>query len=370
MNQEILSKSPLLKLLSQLNLRADAIKTAHESALATKSQLSKDIETSGILAGGDDSDRSIVVFGSLARNEFTGRENSDVDWTLLVDGIAATQDIDLVHDIRRLIDKDYKTPNATGAFGNLSFSHDLIHQIGGADDTNANTTQRLLLLLESSSLYGNAVRNRVIRNILSRYVFEDESFLNGKHKEHVPRFLLNDVTRYWRTMTVDFQTKRRERNSKGFALRNIKLRFSRKLLFLAGLITCFSFSLWENDESVLNAWNTKTPKERGLQLIAFLTQIADIPPLDLVSKCFMHLKISEEAAVKDFLHAYNYFVALLSDKEKRETLEKLQPEMMATDDIYNEARNESHKFQEAIEKIFLQRDGGLLSQLTIKYGVF
>jgi hypothetical protein len=30
--------------------------------------------------------------------------------------------------------------------------------------------------------------------------------------------LLNDVARFWRTMAVDFQTKKRERENAGFAL--------------------------------------------------------------------------------------------------------------------------------------------------------
>jgi hypothetical protein len=36
-----------------------------------------------------------------------------------------------------------------GLFGSMAFSHDLVHQIGGEDDTNRNTTRRILLLLES-----------------------------------------------------------------------------------------------------------------------------------------------------------------------------------------------------------------------------
>ncbi len=34
----------------------------------------------------------------------------------------------------------------------MAFSHDIIHQIGGQDDTNKNTTQRILLLLESCAI--------------------------------------------------------------------------------------------------------------------------------------------------------------------------------------------------------------------------
>jgi predicted nucleotidyltransferase len=363
--------NPVFLLAKHHGLRIEAIETAWSAALRVKRELRESIGESEILTGDKDSDRSFVVFGSLARNEFTGEGRSDVDWTLLVDGLAMIQDIDLVHELTHLVEEaGHKTPNKTGPFGNLAFSHDLIHQIGGSDDTNANTTQRLLLLLESASLYGDSVRSRVIRNILSRYVLEDESFLNGKHAEHVPRFLLNDVARYWRTMTVDFQTKKRERENKGFALRNVKLRFSRKLLYLAGLITCLSFSIWRDDEDLRTAWDERhSARERGIRLVSYLEKVINTPPLELVSKAFLRLKLEGEAT-RRFLSSYEGFVRLLSDSVNRDRLENLAPERMASDSLYQEARKLSHEFQSAIGELFLRPESGMLSDLTIKYGVF
>ena len=144
--------NPVFLLAKHHGLRIDAIETAWSAALRVKRELRESIGESEILTGDKDSDRSFVVFGSLARNEFTGEGRSDVDWTLLVDGLAMIQDIDLVHELTHLVEEaGHKTPNKTGPFGNLAFSHDLIHQIGGSDDTNANTTQRLLLPSESAS---------------------------------------------------------------------------------------------------------------------------------------------------------------------------------------------------------------------------
>lgn len=50
----------------------------------------------------------------------------------------------------------------------------------------------------------------------------------------VPRFLLNDIVRYWRTVTVDFVEKQRGQAGHGWGLRNAKLRMSRKLIFATG----------------------------------------------------------------------------------------------------------------------------------------
>jgi hypothetical protein len=76
------------------------------------------------------------------------------------------------------------------------------------------------------------------------------------------------------------------------------------------------------------------------------------------------------SASKDFLEAYDGFLVLLSDSSNRTHLEELVPEEMATDALYRSARTMSHKFQGAIEKLFLQPGSGPLSDLTIKYGVF
>jgi predicted nucleotidyltransferase len=120
-------------------------------AAASDRTLQKKNELSRALAGLDSADTSIVAFGSLARNEFT--QGSDIDWTLLIDGQAASEHLAIANKVRDEIAKlEGKEPGGEGIFGKLSFSHDIIHQIGGQNDTNANTTQRILLLLESCVL--------------------------------------------------------------------------------------------------------------------------------------------------------------------------------------------------------------------------
>lgn len=171
-------------------------------------------------------------------------------------------------------------------------------------------------------------------------------------------------------MAVDFQTKKREREKLGFALRNVKLRFSRKLLYLAGLITCFSFSIWREDENLREAWDRGLPeRERAIRLISYLEGVANTPPLALACRAFLDLGLTGEASRK-FLGSYDQFVGLLSDSENREHLENLSPEEMAHDDVYQRARAVSHSFQDAIEELFLKPGSSVLSDLTIRYGVF
>lgn len=165
-------------------------------------------------------DYSIVAFGSLARREFTA--NSDLDWTLLVDGAASDDHRDIarrVHErIHSVVSRD---PGREGTFGSLAFSHELLHQIGGEDDTNRNTTRRILLLLESIPFGNEDAYKRVTRGVLKRYLSEDDAFLQWRSQFPVPRFLLNDFSRFWWTMAVDFAYKRRTRMGEGAVIRNL-----------------------------------------------------------------------------------------------------------------------------------------------------
>ena len=192
-------------------------------------------------AGLDTEDTSIVVFGSLARDEATSK--SDVDWTLLIDGIADPQHLNVAHEIQRRLDEiQAKPPGREGTFGSLAFSHEILHWIGGEGDSNANTTRRILLLLESKPIGRTEAWDRVLNNVLSRYLTEDRGLWEKTKDRGVPLFLLNDIARFWRIMVVDFAYKQRDRANQGYALRSIKLGLSRKLIYAFRTTCLFQLS--------------------------------------------------------------------------------------------------------------------------------
>ena len=306
------------------------------------------------------SDVDLVVFGSMARNEFTN--GSDVDWTLLVDGQANAHHLGTAHYIEEIIQKaEQGKPGNTGMFGQITFSHDLIHYIGGEDDTNHNLSRRILLLLESDKLSlrsdheskGTAYE-RVLRGIIQQYVHNDSGFSGESGKDNVPRFLLNDIVRFWRTMCVDFAYKQREQKGKKWALRNIKLRMSRKLIFVKGLLMCFS--CYKNELQDTNA------------LKDALYEAVMTKPINFIYTILMQNGIDKEHIISLF-DSYDKFLGMLNDIAFREHMEKLPMDKAYGDLKFEEARQNSHQFQEALNNIFIKQETPI-REFVLKYGVF
>jgi predicted nucleotidyltransferase len=317
-----------------------------------------------LLAGLDSEDISIVVFGSLAREEFT--PGSDLDWTLLVDGQADPQHLRVAQAVAaRLIDAEFKEPGREGLFGRMAFSHSVVHQIGGEDDTNRNITQRILLLLESTPLGRRDAYDRVVRNILDRYITEDDGLWHGRRPHKVPRFLLNDIVRYWRTIAVDFAYKQRERAGAEFALRSAKLRMSRKLIFVAGLLTCFGCHLYLPSDTRAAIFG---PKPNPAPLIDHLQSFVEATPLDILAYELLQ-QPAPEAVATTLFGAYDRFLALLADTTRRDHLKALTPDKLANDSVFGEVRQMGHDFEAGLADVFFGEQSRL-TDLTRQYGVF
>jgi predicted nucleotidyltransferase len=179
----------------------------------------------------------IVAFGSLARREWT--DQSDFDYLVVVHELGLARELrEALKVAERARQKlEAGAPGATGMFGVIVSSAELIARIGLETDTNQTLTRRLLMLEESVSLYDSVAHKSFLKSMLDRYLIEYE----GREKVGTPRFLLNDVVRHWRTVAVDYQAKNWQRvTDEGWGLRYLKLKISRKLAFagtLAPLLT-------------------------------------------------------------------------------------------------------------------------------------
>jgi hypothetical protein len=352
------------RLAAKVNSDWPSVRQAAESARDMLAKFRKAVLTNGRLA--PETEVSVVVFGSLARGEWTS--GSDVDWTLLIDGPADPEHRSIAHIVGQRLDAaGLQKPGQAGVFGNMAFSHDIVHRIGGQSDTNANMTQRILLLLESCPVLYADAHDHVLRCVLHRYLEDDVSFLSSSGKGHaykIPRFLLNDIVRFWRTMAVDYAHKRYERAGKGWAIRNIKLRMSRKLIFVAGLLTCFSCYLNPSEEvKVVFSGLLDSKKALVNHLMAYVR----MTPLEVLAEACERLAAA--ATAQRIFDAYDAFLKRLSDPEVRDHLNNLPLSEADADGIFNELCRISREFQGGLTSLFFD-ENAQMNDLIRKYGVF
>jgi hypothetical protein len=287
----------------------------------------------------------------------------------LIDGEANPDHLVIVQKIQKVLKKDekkFRPPGQTGTFGNMAFSHDIIHQIGGQNDTNKNTTQRILLLLESIAIGKRTdAYERVIKGVIDRYLEEDNNHLltPDYKKFRVPRFLLNDIVRFWRTMAVDFASKQRDRGGEGWGLRNAKLRMSRKLIFASGLLVCFDANL---DPDLQGEISTDKNGIK-LKLLQHIRDHVQLTPLQILARSVERYKIPDPIATELF-DSYAEFLEILNGENSRKALENLRSENSRTDETFKRVRRVSETFEHALDYIFFENDQVRL--LTRKYGVF
>jgi predicted nucleotidyltransferase len=305
------------------------------------------------------SNTSIVAFGSLAREEWTTA--SDIDWTLMVDGPSDMHHFTVTNSVADMLKREkYGEPGQTGAFGQMSSSHELVHHIGGSEDTNHNMTRRILLLLESTALSDDSTHERVIRAVLERYIAGDPSTTLSSNF-HVPLFLFNDVVRFWRTMTVDYVAKKWRRFNAGWALRNIKLRMSRKLLFAKGMLICFLC-----DQQFAGIPSSSDRGTVDAELLNLAMRLSRRTAIDLLADTLeVYAKPEVSARV---MGSYNNFIATLDDVNKRHRLETLDVDR-ADDPLFEEQRRNTGVFRDGLQSLFFESNEQL-TKLTKRYGVF
>lgn len=242
---------------------------------------------------------AVVLMGSWGRHELTG--GSDDDYVVLVRGLAPSGGWGVEQETAaRIADRfardpgGFSAPGRQGVFAEVVYSAELL-RVGLDDDTNTNLTRRMLLVLESVAACHPEVLAGVRRDVILDYLRD------GLRDHRPPRFLLNDLVRYWRTIGVDFVAKDRERGGAGWGLRNAKLRTSRKLLFASGLLPVL-----------------RCHELRAEAIAPFLAGQFALPPTDRVADAF--LRYDAVAAGADALAAYDRFLALLDDEAVRAEL--------------------------------------------------
>jgi hypothetical protein len=282
-------------------------------------------------------DVAVVLMGSWGRAEVTA--GSDDDFMVLLHGGEREPVEPSVEAVAEVFDH---SPGSQGIFGAPVFSERLVGDIGLDRDDNKNLTRRMLLILESTAVTGNDAYELVREELLDRYL--DESVKPYRP----PRFLLNDVVRYWRTICVDFAGKEREGPEK-WGVRNAKLRTSRKILFAGGLLPvlqCYRF-----DEE---------------QMRHFLKDQLDRPPTDRIAQAFIEHDAADAGARA--LGAYDEFVGQMNSEAFRQELGEVVRENSRQSKVFTEVRRIAHELERGLLALLYETRS--LPQVAREYAIF
>jgi hypothetical protein len=290
-----------------------------------------------------DPDASVVLFGSWGRREVTA--GSDTDWSVLVDGPPRAGvrpgGADLIGHLSEAAGSARRPPSQAGSFGGIVFVEPLSEQVGLRADSWDNLTLRMLLLLESVAVAGEDVHARAHARVLETYVREVDPF-------RPPRFFLNDLIRYWRTIAVDFEGKARAEDGRKWGSRLAKLRTSRKVLFAGGLLPILLCHL-----------------HRAEEIPGFLARQLAAPATDRIAFAFEQFGAAD--AGLRALGAYDRWIGLLGDPAARGELEALTRAQASGSDVFREARRLGDELQDGLTALLFDTP---LRGLVREYGIF
>ena len=297
----------------------------NSSIVFTDETLKKLITEMHSLIQDDDIEFTIVTTGSFGRKEAS--LESDLDLFIFCEKESSIEVLlkkkdDIDSCIKKYISKD---AGDTGTFGSgaIVAFETILKNIGGNEDTNKLLTRRMLFLLEGKAIYNESLFNRYKRTLISKYL---KSTSEGK----IDKYLLNDIIRYYRTITTDFQHKI-DSDEKSWGIRNIKLRFSRKLLYFAGILAIGYAADKESD----------TDKRINL-----LSSLFDTPPLERIYYLYTEKKgFDDLGLINKIFSEYETFLGCICNREKREELERIRKKEDRRDtNLYIELGNENIDF--------------------------
>ena len=292
-------------------------------------------------------DMDVVGFGSMARREMTSE--SDFDYLVLSTSLAgAEKSRDLLADadaLRTIFpnEEDHesdddgchqiKPPGSTGVFGIATGAFGLIERIGLQDDTNHSLTRRVLVLTESVSLMNDKVHDEILRATIRRYLTVIKA-----GPERVPRFLLNDVMRYWRTIAVDYQAKALDPSKKP-GLRNLKLRVPRKISYAGTLM------------SLLRSGQDGAYPATEQNILERLT----MPPLArLLEPCRGDMDDAIKSSFRDVVIILNEYLNKSSKSDWRDKVEGADPSSDDNCDEFEDMATMARKLDEKLRTIFFE----------------
>jgi hypothetical protein len=354
----------------KLRIELPALVEAARRSRSLVERATADLRRAVPLPEGDALPLDVVLLGSAARQELTGE--SDFDSLVIAHGIPGFVNDDVTEQpvpaTRKMAAalQDLQTgealagAGATGMFGQIISAPDLIERIGLEKDTNETHSHRILVLEESVSIYQPDLRELLIRSMLERYLYD----YRGDPKVGVPRFLLNDVERYWRTICVDYQAKHWRQLPLRFrtaldpdaefewGLRYFKLLISRKLTFvgtMTSLLLCKHLEVEQPD-------------------VEFLFGQFDMPALARLAQLHEHLSAERLDDLAEVLRVADEFSAKLATEEFRDLAKRARDRSeISENDELRAMRTRADELQACLGRIFYSDPLRPISQTYLSF---
>ncbi len=265
------------------------------------------------LSSADIPNCSIVANGSYARKEASLQ--SDFDYFILYPSDTSQEDLSRAEaGVKQAVSKRIgKLPSAGGVFGATLEYGSLSKNIGGTLDDNASITRRVLFLIEGVPINNKDLFAKQRDDLLDRYIRDDIT------DHQIGMFLLNDLIRYYRTICVDFEYKTFEDN-KPWGIRNIKLIFSRKLIYFSGVVMA-----------------AEMYQRSAQQKKKIVRELISLSPIERV-------KATCRSSADRAIESYSGFLAAMEDAKTREMLEEVTVDRNTHNERFKELKNEGHHF--------------------------
>lgn len=186
----------------------------------------------------DDRYQNICVYacGSLGRLEMTQNSDLDLFFISLLDSKVDPMEQNLnkyiffskLYEINCAM--GFPAPSKGGEYWSIINKSDFLDIGSRKEDFNNSFTARLLFMLESKPLYNERVYNQLLEETVSKYFVDYQDHQD----QFYPLFLMNDILRYWYTLTLNYEYRRDNKDSVNKKYwKRLKLKYAR-------LVTCFS----------------------------------------------------------------------------------------------------------------------------------
>jgi predicted nucleotidyltransferase len=263
---------------------------------------------------------SVVLGGSYARQEAS--LESDLDFYIVAKPEFRKNAEDKLAIITNTLTETIKPPGVAGPFGSVHSSDEMQRNIGGDEDGNKKFTVRMLFLTEGEWLSNKDIFHETRKDLVQQYLRQPI------RPQQLGRFFLNDVIRYYRTICVDFENKTGERK-KEWGPRNIKLVFSRKLLYFSSIIVAAEIAGLQHDDKILK-----------------MIELLNMTPL----KRIMHVFSSD---ADNALNMYNYYLERFSMSDVRKSISQVKPvdNSHETNGEFRSLKDVGHEFSSLLIKL-------------------